>query len=149
VAEVLKTAETVGLDFIQLHGMELVDQLLKYQKYRVIKAFRIGGADSIASMQAYLAEADKLGCPPYAVLVDAYVPGHVGGTGVTIVDEVLRQIPAHPRMILAGGLTPLNVVDRLRLIQPWMVDVASGVESAPGQKCPDRIQAFVDVVRSR
>jgi phosphoribosylanthranilate isomerase len=67
---------------------------------------------------------------------------------VTISDELLALIPSRPRLILAGGLTPENVADRVARVRPWMVDVASGVESEPGRKCPERVAAFVAAARA-
>ncbi|MHC5542162.1 phosphoribosylanthranilate isomerase, partial [Singulisphaera rosea] len=52
-------------------------------------------------------------------------------------------LPSHPQLILAGGLTPENVGMRVAQVHPWMVDVATGVESSPGRKDPAKIQAFV------
>ncbi len=63
-------------------------------------------------------------------------PGVPGGTGTAIDDLVLDAALPLPRLILAGGLTPENVADRIARVRPWMVDVASGVESAPGRKDP-------------
>ena len=75
------------------------------------------------------------------------MPGLPGGTGATIADGLLGLIPCHPRLILAGGLTPENVAERAAHVGPWMVDVASGVESSPGRKCAERIAAFVAALR--
>ncbi len=140
--EVVEVARAVGLDLVQLHGSEPPEDLPKFEGLRVIKAFRVGSADSIAAIHRYLDAAERIGHPPFAILVDAYVPGVAGGTGVSIADDLLAQIPAHPRLILAGGLTPENVAERLTRITPWMVDVASGVESEPGRKCPHKILSF-------
>ena len=147
-AEVVETARAVGLGLIQLHGSEPPEDLPRFAGLRVIKAFRVGSLDSIAAIHRYLDAADRLGHPPHAILVDAYVPGVAGGTGVSIADDLLAQLPKHPRLILAGGLTPENVADRLSRITPWMVDVASGVESEPGRKCPERIRTFASEARS-
>ena len=84
---------------------------------------------------------------PDAVLLDAYVPGQAGGTGQTIDAKLLAALPPLPPVILAGGLTPENVAARIALVRPWMVDVASGVESAPGCKDPARVDAFLRAVR--
>ena len=77
-----------------------------------------------------------MGRLPDAVLIDAYVAGQSGGTGATVASDVLDCIPPLPRLILAGGLTPENVAAKVARVRPWMVDVASGVESAPGRKDP-------------
>jgi phosphoribosylanthranilate isomerase len=91
----------------------------------------------------YLAQAATLGASPAAVLIDSYVPGKPGGTGHTIDADLLDGRPPLDHLILAGGLTPDNVAECIRRIQPWMVDVASGVERAPGCKDLNRVAAFV------
>ncbi len=145
--EVVATARAVGLDLVQLHGDEPPEYLAELPGVRVVKAFRLKDAASASAIGRYLDRAAALGHPPHAILVDAFVPGLVGGTGATIADELLGLMPAHPRLILAGGLTPENVADRAGRVGPWMVDVASGVESAPGRKCPERIADFVAALR--
>ena len=147
-AEVVATAEAVGLDAVQLHGEEPPEFLAGLRGLRVVKAFRLKDAGSFDAMRLYLDRCEELGHPPYAILVDAFVPGLSGGTGVAIAEGLLASIPRHPRLILAGGLTPENVAGRAGRVGPWMVDVASGVESSPGRKCPERIGAFVAAVRT-
>ncbi len=82
-----------------------------------------------------------------ALLVDAAVKGVYGGSGVTTdwsaAAELAKQVP----LLLAGGLTPENVAEAIARVQPWGVDTASGVESAPGVKDPAKMQAFVKAVR--
>jgi phosphoribosylanthranilate isomerase len=138
-----------SLDTIQLHGDEPPEYLLDCArlKLRVVRAFRLPDAASVDQMVAYLERAEELGCPPYAVLVDAHVSGQPGGTGRSIPREILDRLPGHPRLILAGGLTPENVAERVALVRPWMVDVASGVETSPGVKDLQRVAAFVAEAR--
>ncbi len=84
------------------------------------------------------------------MLIDAAVAGRTGGTGATISDEILGACPPLPvsKLILAGGLNAANVAERVARIRPWMVDVASGVEFAPGHKSADQVAAFVAAARS-
>lgn len=86
-----------------------------------------------------------------AVLIDARTRHAAGGTGQTIPWERARKIIAAEagklRVVLAGGLTPDNVAEAIRTLRPWGVDVASGVESAPGKKDPARVQAFIRAAR--
>jgi phosphoribosylanthranilate isomerase len=100
-------------------------------------------------MVRYLRRAEELGRPPDAVLVDSLVPGRAGGSGQAIAADLLSLLPSLPRLILAGGLTPENVADRITRVRPWMVDVASGVESAPGLKDLARVKAFITAARPR
>lgn len=78
-----------------------------------------------------------------AFLVDAYSTTHYGGTGHTADWAAAQPLAAQYPLFLAGGLTPENVAEAIRQVQPWGVDVASGVERAPGVKDHAKIQAFV------
>ena len=85
-----------------------------------------------------------------AVLVEPRVAGQSGGTGVALDLELAiaaRQRLAGRRMVLAGGLTPDTVAERLALVGPDVVYVSSGVEMSPGVKSPERMAAFLEVVR--
>jgi phosphoribosylanthranilate isomerase len=86
-----------------------------------------------------------------AVLLDAKTANAAGGTGRTIPWDVARKVIAAEsgklRVVLAGGLTPANVAEAIRTVQPWGVDVASGVELAPGKKDPARVHAFIRAAR--
>ena len=146
-AEVAELAARLGLRILQLHGDEPPEDLLALREFRVVRAFRLADAASVEAMAAYLARAEALGCPPEAVLIDAYVAGQPGGTGRAIARDVLDLLPPLPRLILAGGLTPENVGGRVARVRPWMVDVAGGVESAPGRKDPERVASFVAAAR--
>jgi phosphoribosylanthranilate isomerase len=149
IQEVVEVAASVGLRTIQLHGDESPEYLgeLKLiaasRNLKIIRAFRLGDPASVDRMIAYLDRTEELACPPYGILIDAYVPGQAGGTGQSIPPEILDRLPDHPRLILAGGLDPSNVADRVALVRPWMVDVASGVESSPGMKDVAKVAAFV------
>lgn len=146
--EVATLAERLGIGIVQLHGHEPPEDLPILGRLRIVRAFRIGSAESIAAMVAYLRRAEDLGRSPDEVLVDAYVPGRDGGTGQAIADDLFPLLPALPRLILAGGLTPENVAERVARVRPWMVDVASGVESRPGRKDPLRVAGFIQGVRA-
>jgi phosphoribosylanthranilate isomerase len=145
--EVAAVAARVGLRIVQLHGREPPEDLLVLRRLRVVRAFRLADDRTIAEMGAYLRRAAELGRPPDAVLVDAFVAGQPGGTGRTIASDLLDYLPPLPRLILAGGLTPENVAARVARVRPWMVDVAGGVESAPGRKDPGRVAAFIRAAR--
>jgi phosphoribosylanthranilate isomerase len=91
-----------------------------------------------------------------ALVLDAKVPGQLGGTGVALdwvalasdVARWRRDCP-HARLVLAGGLHPGNVAEAIALLNPDVVDVSSGVELAPGIKDPERMRAFVHAVRGQ
>jgi phosphoribosylanthranilate isomerase len=81
------------------------------------------------------------------MLVDASVKGAYGGTGLTADWKSAAELAKNYPILLAGGLTPQNVAEAVRRVQPWGVDVASGVESVPGVKDPVKMKTFVQVVR--
>ena len=81
------------------------------------------------------------------LLIDASVKGVYGGSGVIADWNSTAELAKKYPLLLAGGLTSENVADAVRRVQPWGVDVASGVESAPGEKVPHRMKAFVQAVR--
>jgi phosphoribosylanthranilate isomerase len=145
--EVAEIAGRVGLRIVQLHGQEPPEDLLALPHLSIIRAFRLGDLEAVARMSSYLERCRELGRVPDAVLIDAYVPGRSGGTGQAIGADVLDALPPLSRLILAGGLTPENVAERIARVRPWMVDVASGVESAPGRKDPARVAAFLGAAR--
>jgi phosphoribosylanthranilate isomerase len=147
--EIAQVADHLGLRIVQLHGEEPPELVRDLAGLHVIRAFRLGTRDDVRAMTRYLRRCQELGRPPDSVLVDAFVSGQAGGTGRSIADEVLDALPALPRLILAGGLTPGNVAGLVARVRPWMVDVASGVESAPGRKDPARVTAFIRAARGR
>jgi phosphoribosylanthranilate isomerase len=146
-AEVAAIARRVGLRFVQLHGNEPPEDLLALAHLTLVRAFRLADRAAVDCMTSYLQRAGELGRIPDAVLVDGYVTGQHGGTGQTIDLDVLDHLPSLSRLILAGGLTSENVAARIARVHPWMVDVASGVESSPGRKDLPRVRAFVRAVR--
>ena len=146
--EVGEIAEDLGLQVVQLHGQEPALDLPALARFRIVRAFRLGCPKDIPAMLEYLDQARILGRAPDAVLVDAAVPGQAGGTGTPVAAELLDRLPPLPHLILAGGLDADNVASRIRRVRPWMVDVASGVESAPGRKDPAQVHAFIRAARS-
>ncbi len=132
--------ERTGIDWLQLHGdepAELVESVLPH----AYKAVRIGGAEDVENARRQ---------PGDWLLVDAKVPGQLGGTGKTPPLELVEPLARERKLILAGGLHPDNVADAIATVRPFGVDVASGVEhpGEPRRKDPARIEAFVRAVRS-
>lgn len=134
--EIRATMKTCGLSLAQLHGDESVE-MLKQLDGKAFKAFRgiPENVDGFARSE------------PPAFLIDASVKGIYGGSGVTADWSGAAELAKKYPLLLAGGLTPENVAEAIRRVKPWGVDVASGVESAPGEKDASRMKAFVQAVR--
>jgi phosphoribosylanthranilate isomerase len=112
-----------------------------------VPAFRVKDAAGLDAIQRFVTQAQTLGRPPAAVLIDAHVEGQLGGTGVRAPWELLAAFDPGVPLLLAGGLTPENVAEAIARVRPWGVDVASGVESAPGRKDPEKVAQFVKIAR--
>ncbi len=136
VEDIRATMETCGLRLAQLHGDESSEMLCSLSG-QAFKAFR-----GIPQEINGFAREDAP-----AFLVDASVKGVYGGSGVTADWISAADLAKKYQLLLAGGLTPDNVADAIRQVKPWGVDVASGVESAPGQKDPSKMKAFVKTVK--
>ncbi len=137
---VRRAVETCDFDLLQFHGDESPAFCRSFGR-PFMKAFRLRDASILDRIDDYLDSEDH----PY--LVDAYVAGQVGGTGQTAPwDLAARARERGAKMVLAGGLNAANVAQAIDAVRPWAVDVASGVESAPGQKDPAMVAAFVAAV---
>lgn len=135
--ELFELLERFAFDRVQLHGHESAE-LLANLDARFYKAVRIADAADVARAQSM---------PGERVLVDASVPGMLGGSGRQLDVALLPGLVAARRVVLAGGLTPDNVSAAVRAVRPFGVDVASGVETAPGEKDAARVRAFVAAAR--
>lgn len=112
-----------------------------------LPAFRVKDAAGLEEIRRFVSQAQALGRPPSAVLIDAHVEGQLGGTGHRAPWELLAGFDPGVPVVLAGGLTPENVAKAIEIVRPWGVDVASGVESAPGRKDPGKVARFVKIAR--
>ncbi len=130
--EIAAVAARVGLDALQFHGDE-PPALCAGWSAKTIKAVRVRDAATLAAASAYAVD---------FILADAYVEGQAGGTGRRVPLEWLGGV-ARERLILAGGLTPETVAEAVRAVRPAVVDVASGVEAAPGIKDPEKVERFI------
>lgn len=133
---VIDVAHRAGVKAVQLHGRETPEQTAEVAgSIRwVIKAF------SATSPQ--LAKADRYGTD--LILVDAPTPG----SGKVFDWGLADEAPEGLRLILAGGLDPDNVADAIAAVEPWGVDVSSGVEAAPGRKDPTKVRRFIANARA-
>ncbi len=149
VSEIARLMDFIGLDAAQLSGDETRDTLEALGD-RGIKAIRPRDpAEAVALSTLYQVRTPGDDRLP-TLVVDAYHPALYGGTGQqTSIDIALAAKKAASRLMLAGGLTPDNVAEQVRLIRPWGVDVASGVEGdRPGIKTREKVVAFIEAVRS-
>lgn len=136
VEEIKDILQTCHLDLAQLHGDETPEIFAQLAPH-AFRAFR-GIPESNAGYE-------RNEVP--AMLIDAAVKGVYGGSGVTADWTAAAELAKKYPLLLAGGLTPENVADAVRQVRPWGVDVASGVESAPGEKDAEKMFAFVKAVR--
>jgi len=129
----LEDAAGAGIRLAQVHGTRPASSPLP-----VLRAVHLGGNEDGLDVEVG---------PMDAVVLDAYDPVRHGGTGQTVDWLRARAIAARRRVVLAGGLTPVNVGEAIRTVRPYAVDVASGVESQPGVKDPAKLRAFIDAAR--
>lgn len=147
VEEMQRVVDETGISAIQLHGDEPPEVIAQLAPRRVVRAFRWKGPETCQQVEAYIGECDRLGHRPAGLLIDAHQPGVPGGTGERWDWSQARLLELQVPLILAGGLNPGNVAEAIRTLRPYAVDVASGVESSPGMKCPQKIRAFLQSVR--
>ena len=141
--EINEDVERANFDLIQLHGEESVDVCRKIER-PIIKAFRVREDDTVTTMQKRMEP--YRGAVEY-FLLDAYHPVQYGGTGSIIDWSLASTLAAEFPLMLAGGLTPENVASAVQVVQPAGIDLSSGVESAPGEKDFEKLDALFDVVR--
>lgn len=148
VDEVLRIADETRLHVLQLHdGATPARILLLRERFdgAIWAVLRVSGGTLETVTHTVLAAVD-------AVVLDTAVGGRAGGTGVafdwTLAAGEVRRMSERCPVVLAGGLRPANVRDAVRMLSPRVVDVSSGVESAPGIKDPDLIRAFAHAARS-
>jgi phosphoribosylanthranilate isomerase len=129
--EICRTGETAHLTGVQLHGGESPEfcQELRHllSTVELIKAFRLKNSNSLAEIAAYYGAVDTL-------LLDAYHPQQLGGTGKILDWQALQRFAPPLPWLLAGGLTPDNVLAALSHLHPSGIDLSSGVERSPGDK---------------
>lgn len=136
LSEVQNIARYCQLDAVQLHGTESPGYC-RSVGWKTIKAFSVGGGLSLKTINDFSVD---------AVLLDTYVSGRAGGTGETFDWEIAKELNCARPLILAGGLTPANVAGAVRAVQPYGVDVSSGVET-DGKKDRKKIRQFIKMVK--
>jgi phosphoribosylanthranilate isomerase len=135
-AHVVEIAGRVGLHAVQLSGSEPLSEVrwIRERVRFVIQGFAAGDPALSAAANS----------PADVVLVDSPSPG----SGKVFDWRLAEGAPGGVRLMIAGGLTPDNVGDAIRLLRPWGVDVSSGVEARPGRKDPRKLRRFIEVARA-
>ena len=144
IEHVRSIARSGLIDTVQLHGDESLDfaRQLTDAGIPLIRAIRVRGLESLRQIRSQHTR---------RILLDAHSAKGYGGTGETFDWELARKaVTDHPdlEIMLSGGLSPANVADAVKAVRPAAVDVASGVESAPGIKDPELVRTFADHARS-
>lgn len=135
---VFAAIQRCSLNLLQFHGNESPEFCAQFGVMSM-KAFRIKDATSLDALPSYSTD---------ALLLDSYVAGKQGGTGEKFNwDLAIEAKKLNKPIFLAGGLTPENVADAVRKVEPFAVDVSSGVELSPGKKDHQKIRSFISAVR--
>jgi phosphoribosylanthranilate isomerase len=135
--EATAAAAISGVQVVQLHGDEPPEACRTFQ-LPVVKALRVAGPEALEALDRYQGVA--------GFLLDAAGAGY-GGSGRTFDWAIARAAAERATVLLAGGLTPANVAEAVRAVRPYAVDVASGVESAPGVKDHDLLARFIGAAK--
>jgi phosphoribosylanthranilate isomerase len=132
------TIAECGIDTVQFHGDETQEFCAAFPRVKGIKAFRVRGKETLLEMAGF---------PDQAWLMDSFVPGQYGGSGVGFNWSIAQEAALLHHVVLAGGLHAGNVGEAIRKVRPYAVDVSSGVEKSPGQKDREKVRAFISAVR--
>lgn len=142
VDETVKHVEKIilqtSVDVVQFHGSEPPSMCNCSRS--VIKAIRVKSLESLEPLNKYK---DKVS----AFLLDTFTPDALGGTGQIFNWDIAIYAKQFGKIILAGGLTPQNVVEAIRRVQPYGVDVSSGIESNKGKKDHKKMRSFIENVK--
>ena len=137
---VMEVLDSVPLTIVQLHGDEgpsYCDEARRRTGVKLIKAVRVRDGATVRALSAYRTDFH---------LMDSHVPGAWGGTGQRFDWKLAAEHPHEPPLILSGGLEADNVREAIEVAKPFAVDVASGVEAAPGRKDPELLRRFFESV---
>ncbi len=146
-AEIARTAAAAALDVVQLHAADAAATVAEVRSATTCTVWAVVRADGAGIPRGAM----EVAAVADGVVLDAFVPGRLGGTGVALPwDALAESMPSWRRedvpLVLAGGLTPDNVDRAIAALHPDVVDVSSGVESAPGIKDHARMRAFAEAV---
>jgi len=153
VSEVRVSAHSLGLRHVQLHGHEDAEYVRDLREFVILKAVRVARETFASEMNGWKQQIHRGGLSHFRGIVLETATSAAGGTGLVNDWQFIQECQSQglfaslPPLIAAGGLTPVNVAEVVRSIQPWAVDVSSGVEVTKGIKSVEKIEAFVGEVR--
>ncbi len=139
IQSAMETAKYVKATCVQLHGEETVEYCQQWN-IPVIKAFRVSNREDLKKIEPYRSIIN-------GILVDAYDESVRGGTGKTIAWDIFSDFKIKERLILSGGLKLDNIQEALQKVQPYAVDINSGVELSPGVKDIKKVQQILKMIR--
>lgn len=140
---VRQIADIIKPDVLQFHGEESPEYCKQFSNYKVWKAIKIKDESSLDQLKSYTDFAELDG-----IILDTYVEGQIGGTGEIFNWDIAKKAKKyHNKIILAGGLNPKNVREAIKQVEPYAVDVSSGVESIIGVKSNILIGEFVKEIK--
>jgi phosphoribosylanthranilate isomerase len=140
-----RLASLPRISIIQWHGRDR--EMCDCYPFHLIAAFPVRDEVSLQAIQRYLNACRASNCLPSALLLDSHVAGQHGGTGQKAPWHLLETFRPGVPIILAGGLTADNVAEAIHIVRPYGVDVASGVEIAPGRKDAEKMRRFLGNAR--
>jgi phosphoribosylanthranilate isomerase len=145
IAEIKQIVAEADLTGVQLHGDESPDFCAQLRqvlpKVEIIKALRVKNAQALEEVDIYTSYVNTL-------LLDAYHPQQLGGTGKTLDWDTLQEFSPKCSWLLAGGLTPENVLNALSQVKPNGIDLSSGVESSPGDKDLSKVSQLFEQLKA-
>jgi len=136
--DILELIDETGIRCVQFHGNESPKQLAKFP-VPVYKSFCVDKEFNLETLRRYKGS---------AYLLDTHIDGMPGGTGKTFDWDIAVKAKTFGRIILAGGLNPENIIDAIQKVQPYAVDVNSGVESAPWKKDENKLDKLFKNIQS-
>jgi phosphoribosylanthranilate isomerase len=139
----------LGVRMLQLHAASVSElaPAMTGRPYRFVLAHGVRDGADLQALEIQIQTWRDVGVEPAAVLLDARWEGLHGGTGRTAPWSLLADFPLGIPLILAGGLTAANVSEAVRIVRPYAIDVASGVERAPGLKDREKLHRFIHTAR--